>query len=71
MAGSCICRNFAYFGKDELTGKDPIEGSSISTFTLANSKTPISALIPAPGASGIYINVDLHRATRLSLESFI
>ena len=55
-------------GEDELAGdapEAPTKGSS--TPTSAPAQVPTSA----PGPTGMYTDVDLQRATRLALESFV
>lgn len=55
-------------GEDELAGdapEAPTKGSS--TPTSAPAQVPTSV----PGPTGMYTDVDLQRATRLALESFV
>lgn len=64
MAGLCTCRNPALVDKDELTRdapEAPTEDNSILTPTPATFRTPtfISAPVPAPDLSGIYMNREL------------
>ena len=74
MAGprtSCSPRsNSLPTGKEKLIGgalEAPIEGSNISTATLATSPAPA----PTSGPPGLYTDVNLQRATKVALKLFV
>ena len=75
MAGLRTRCNSPPAGKDELAGGVPFEGSGTPTPTPAASRAPTPApaqySAPAPGPPGVYTNVDLQKATRLALKSFV
>ena len=81
MVGPCTrcssCRNSPLGGEEELVGGPPgapTEGSNTLTLspTIFRAQTPADALAPTPASlRGTYTNVDLQRASKLALESFI
>lgn len=80
MAGSHTCYNFPSTRKDKLaknTLRASTKGNGTSTLTFvafwAPTLAPAPAFAPTPTLvlPGLYMDVDLQRATKLALESFV
>lgn len=69
MTGLKICRNTTSTGKDKSAEKALIKNNGIFTPIPTTFHIPAPALTPNP--PDIYTNIDLQKATRMVLNSFV
>lgn len=75
MAGSHVYRNPPLAGKDKLVGKAPIDDSGIRVISCAPTpappQTPAPVFTSAQGLLSRYMDENLQKATKLTLEWFV